>query len=243
MQIFRAEQRTTHGQGSFHIERVKPGLAYANSKDPALGPLSGFDHATLGVGTVVKMHEHVNDEILSYMWKGSMLHEDKAGNIIPISRNKLMMMNAGKSFWHEESTPDEAVEMLQIFVRPREADLSGHVHFLERAEGTPVGEWGWVAGPEGSEAPLIIRNQVYVYDTVLNADQQITPVERPGLVSWLYVLDGEVTVGEHSLGKGDGVSSAQAPLPSIQAEGDSSLVLFLVDMTAPYSLAGTISGT
>jgi redox-sensitive bicupin YhaK (pirin superfamily) len=104
MQIFRAEQRTTHGQGSFHIERVKPGLAYANSKDPALGPLSGFDHATLGVGTVVKMHEHVNDEILSYMWKGTMLHEDKAGNIIPISRNKLMMMNAGKSFWHEEST-------------------------------------------------------------------------------------------------------------------------------------------
>ena len=243
MQIFRAEQRTTHGQGSFHIERVKPVLAYANSKDPALGPLSGFDHATLGVGTVVKMHEHVNDEILSYMWKGTMLHEDKAGNIIPISRNKLMMMNAGKSFWHEESTPDEAVEMLQIFVRPREADLSAHVYFMDRPHATPVGDWGWIAGPEGSDAPLIVRNQVYVYDTLLKANQQITPVDRPGLVSWLYVMDGEVTIGEHALEKGDGVSSAQAPLPAIRATSESTLVLFQVDMTAPYSLAGTISGT
>lgn len=28
-----------------------------------------------------------------------------------------------------------SVEMLQIFVHPREANLAGHVHFLERAEG------------------------------------------------------------------------------------------------------------
>lgn len=153
MQIFRSEQRETHGSGSFHIERVRPGSIAGAAADPALGALSAFDHATLGVGTVVKMHEHVNDEILSYMWQGTMLHEDKAGNIIPISRNKLMMMNAGKSFWHEESAPDVPVEMLQIFVRPREADLSGHVNFLERPSGTPVGQWGWVAGPEDSNAP------------------------------------------------------------------------------------------
>ena len=86
--------------------------------DLALGPLSALDHANLQVGKVVKMHEHKNDEILSYMWRGSMVHEDRAGHRIPISAKKLMMMNAGESFWHEESVPDQPVEMLQIRARP-----------------------------------------------------------------------------------------------------------------------------
>jgi redox-sensitive bicupin YhaK (pirin superfamily) len=242
MNIFRAQQRSSHGKGSFHIESVKPGLAFAENSDPAMGPFSGFDHATLEVGTVVKMHEHVNDEILSYMWQGTMLHEDKAGNKIPISRTKLMMMNAGKSFWHEESAPDEAIEMLQIFVRPREADLAGHVNFLDREDGAPIGKWGLVGGPEGTDSPLTIRNQVYVYDTVLEASRTLEIPVHPGFTPWLYVMDGEITVGDNQLGKGDGVSCTHDELPSVSAVVISSLVLFLVDIKAPYSMAGTISG-
>jgi redox-sensitive bicupin YhaK (pirin superfamily) len=110
------------------------------------------------------MHEHNNDEILSYMWRGTMLHEDAAGHRIPISANKLMMMNAGKNFGHEERTADEPVEMLQIFVRPCEADLPASVNFYDRHD-APGGAWSLVAGPEGSKAPLTIRNAVRGYDT------------------------------------------------------------------------------
>lgn len=242
MHIFRAQQRSTHGEGSFHIESVNPGMAFGENADPALGPLSGFDHANLGAGTLVKMHEHVNDEILSYMWRGTMLHEDKAGNRIPISSTKLMMMNAGKSFWHEESAPDDAVEMLQIFVRPRETDLPGEVNFLDRADGAPVGRWGLIAGPEGTGSPLTIRNQVYVYDTLLEAGRTLEIPVHYGFTPWLYVMDGEVKVSESHLGKGDGVSSADEELSAVSAITVSSLVLFFVDITAAYSLAGTISG-
>jgi redox-sensitive bicupin YhaK (pirin superfamily) len=35
-----------------------------------------------------------------------------------------MMMNAGRGFWHEESTPETPVAALQIFIRPLEADLA-----------------------------------------------------------------------------------------------------------------------
>ena len=243
MQIFRSEQRETHGSGTFHIERVRPGSIAGAAADPALGALSAFDHATLGVGTVVTMHEHVKNEILSYMWQGTMLHEDKAGNIIPISCNKLMMMNSGKSFWHEESAPEEPVEMLQIFVRPREADLTGHVNFLERPSGTPVGQWSWVAGPENSNAPLTIRNAVYVYDCVLEPGQAVELPSHQGYVPRLYVLDGEVQMGHERLAKGDGASTRDTPLPPVTAQSRSTLVLFFVDLAAPYSMAGTISGS
>jgi redox-sensitive bicupin YhaK (pirin superfamily) len=221
---------------------MRPGAVLGDGASPAFGPLSAIDHANLDVGTVVKMHEHKNDEILSYLWRGTMVHEDTTGDRTAISANKLMMMNAGESFWHEERTPDAPVEMLQIFVRPREADLPASVAFYERPDGTPIGEWGQVAGPEGVDAPLTIRNTVRVYDARLHEGQTIEAVKIEGLSPWLYVMDGVVKVGAERLGKGDAVSDLDQSLPTIRALSDATLVLFLVDRTAPASTAGTISG-
>jgi len=87
--------------------------------DPVIGPLSRVDHAFLDVGTVVSMHQHRNDEILSYMWQGLM--------VVELTPSRLMMMNAGRGFSHEESTPSVPVEMLQIFIRPQATDLDPSV--------------------------------------------------------------------------------------------------------------------
>jgi len=70
------------------------------------------------------MHLHHNDEILSYLYKVEMLHHDTADNKVLLTPNKLMVMNAGHKFYHEESTPNEGDEMLQILIRP---DKSGFV--------------------------------------------------------------------------------------------------------------------
>jgi quercetin 2,3-dioxygenase len=66
------------------------------------------------------MHEHRNDEIISYVSDGMIHHADKAGGNFPISPSQIMVMNAGKSFWHKEQTkPDETARVMQIFVRHR----------------------------------------------------------------------------------------------------------------------------
>lgn len=240
MQILRAHQSQTHGKDDFQVRRVRPGAIGGPEADPALGPLAAIDHAKLKPGKVVKMHEHQNDEILSYMWRGIMVHEDSTGQRIPISASKLMMMNAGESFWHEESVPDEPVEMLQIFVRPREADLPAMVAFHDRPDGAPEGQWGWVAGPEESGAPLIIRNEVRLYDVHLHDGQEVEVPAVEGMTPFLYVIDGVVEIGGERLGSGDAVSDRA--LPTVRAASDASLALFLVDTTATGSKAGTISG-
>lgn len=242
MQILRAHQSSTHGKDDFQIRRVRPGAISGPDADPALGPLAAFDHGTLKTGKVVKMHEHQNDEILSYMWRGIVVHEDSAGHRIPISANNLMMMNAGESFWHEEAAIEGPVEALQIFVRPREVDLPALVAFHARPDGTPEGQWGWIAGPEESGAPLIFRNKVHLYDVRLHNGSEIEVPIIEGLTPFLYVMDGIVEIDGERLGKGDAVSDAEQALPLVRALGDASLVLFLVDRTATGSKAGTISG-
>jgi len=57
-------------------------------------------------GLTIKIHEHVNDEILSYVSSGVMHHKDSADFDAPIARGKLMLMNAGESFWHEEKVTE-----------------------------------------------------------------------------------------------------------------------------------------
>ncbi len=240
MQILRADQSPTHGEDDFRIRRVRPGTIRGPGADLALGPLAAFDHAELKQGKVVKMHEHRNDEILTYVWRGTMLHEDSAGHRVPISAAKLMVMNAGEGFRHEESVPDEPVEALQIFVRPREADLPATVAFHDRPASVPAGRWDWIAGPEGSGAPLIMRNEVRIYDAHLRDRQQVAVPMVAGMRSFLYVVEGVVEIGGERLGRGDAV--CDMTLPSVAAASDASLVLFLVDETAPGSRAGTISG-
>lgn len=77
----------------------------------ALGPLSAIDHANLNVGTVVAMHQHRDDEILSYLCRGVMIHEDSDGNRVELSPRRLMMMNAGSGLC-ERSATTEVVRLL-----------------------------------------------------------------------------------------------------------------------------------
>jgi quercetin 2,3-dioxygenase len=243
LHVLPAQQSPSIGRGPFRIRRVRPGLALgAESGDPALGPLSVIDHSTLAVGTVVPMHQHINDEILSYMWRGVMVHEDSDGNRVELCSRRLMMMGAGKGFWHEESVPTEPVEMLQIFIRPEATDLKPQVEFWERPEPSPGQGWQLVAGPEGSTAPLTIRQRVMVFDAHPKAGDELDVPTVAGPTPWVYVLDGSVTAGGQQLGQGDALTDLDASLPPIRVGSDSVLVAFLVDRSAPASLRGTMSG-
>lgn len=123
-------------QGPFQLRRIRPGLALGRTDDAGFGGLGLIDHARLQPGLVVKMHEHRNDEIISYMRSGRMQHTDSAGRSEVISPDRLMVMNAGSGFSHEEAViGDEPIEMLQIFVRPKAASMEPGVQFCQPGRG------------------------------------------------------------------------------------------------------------
>ncbi|WP_034671564.1 pirin family protein [Ectobacillus panaciterrae] len=244
MQIFKSNQAYHIDQGIFQIHLMRPGLIFGDStlEDYAFGPLSRIDHATLGVGGFVGMHEHSNDEIFSYVLRGEMLHKDSIGQMVTVSPNNLMMMNAGTSFYHEESTPDNPIEMLQIFIRPEAPDLPPKVQFFDRSVIPLNGEWTLLAGPKETGAPLEIRQQVIVYDAHAKANTQLHAPKIEGLAPWLYVMEGSISVNDVVVNKGDAVTDLTSDLSSISVLKDSTLVLFLVKMDAPMTLAGPFSG-
>jgi redox-sensitive bicupin YhaK (pirin superfamily) len=228
-------------RGPFSITRIQPGDIFEDeTEDFAFGPLAIIDHAVMKKGLTIKMHEHVNDEILSYIWKGTSYHKDSAGFEAPIAPGKLMMMNAGYSFWHEEKVKEDEVEMLQIFVRPHETDLNPDIQFHDKP--TNNRDWYLMVGPQGSSAPLVVRQNVYILDAHPMAGDELEIPEYKGYIPFLYVLNGEVTIGNLTVGKQEAITDLEKPLPPLIACENSTIVLFFVDMNAPMSMEGTISG-
>ena len=245
MNIIRANERQALGHGPFQIRRIRPGIKLGNSDDLGFGPLGLIDHANLGPGLLVRMHEHRNDEILSYVRSGTLWHEDTHGGRLPISATQLVVMNAGSGISHEESIPDdgESVEMLQIFIRPSEANLTPNFQSHRFKSATSNEEWRLIAGPAESNAPLSVRNKVWVYDRRIVSGAIDVPFES-NLDTFLYVFSGAIRiVGDVVLSAGDSFTIvAGDELPELIAIKPSDLVLFRVDRHANFSRAGTLSG-
>lgn len=230
--------------GPFQLRRIRPGISPRRRDDAGFGGLGLIDHARLQPGLVVRMHEHRNDEIISYMRSGRMQHTDSAGRSEVISPDRLMVMNAGSGFSHEEAViGDDPIEMLQIFLRPEAANMKPDVQFVALDEAARLDRWRLLAGPVGSVAPSFVRQAIYLYDAHLSAGGSIDLPTVPGFDRWLYVFRGAVSVGDEQAEMHTALTiGADETALDVTAIRETDLVLFLVDRQAAFSRAGTMSG-
>ncbi len=243
MNILPASSRSSMHRGPFNIDRITPGSILGPS-DTGLGGLGLIDHAQLEAGLLVSMHQHRNDEIISYLREGEMIHRDTQGDTQTLRRDFVMVMNAGSGISHEESVPTGKVEMLQIFVRPISDDLPPRLQFHDFSGTSSTNQWRGIAAPTGQDAPLQIRQQLRVLDTQLEVDQSLDlPTDSRFPRPFLYVFDGAVQLGNSRMSKGDAATWNSGEVEHVTAlEDGASLVLFLIDMSAPASKSGTLSG-
>jgi redox-sensitive bicupin YhaK (pirin superfamily) len=238
------ETHLVRAHGPFQLRRIWPGASLGRAEDAGFGGLGLIDHARLQPGLLVRMHEHRNDEIISYLRSGRMRHTDSSGTSEVISPDRLMVMNAGHGFSHEEAVVgNEPIEMLQIFVRPEAADLEPDVQFLSLNEAERNGQWRLLTGPVGSAAPSFVRQAIYLYDAHVSAGANIDLPTVPGVDQWLYVFRGKVSVGGQQAETHTALTfGADESVRNVMALTETDLVLFLVDRRAPFSRAGTLSG-
>nr|WP_293032034.1 pirin family protein [Natronococcus sp.] len=192
-------------------------------------------------GTLIPMHQHRNEEIISWVPDGVMRHDDRQGNELTTDPDHLMVMNAGSGFWHAEETAadDPPLRMLQIFVRPHSLDLEPGIQH-ERIPDAVRNEWRHLFGPEGGEAPLSVRNDVHCYDCRLDAGAVVSLPSRPGWDTYLYMFEGAVTVDGTSVGYTEGALVTGETDVSVTATEESTAVAFCIDPDATVTRSGTI---
>ncbi|MER9136151.1 pirin family protein [Mesorhizobium sp. M0830] len=232
-----------HGSGGFGIEILWPGLARRDQGDSGIGAIGRIDHARVLPGTVVSMHPHKDDEILTYLRSGRVLHLDTEGHSEPVFNTRLMLMSAGHTFQHEEQVQVDGgvLEGLQIFVRPSESDLDPIVQFHDLASPYSENAWRLIAGP--SDAPLTFRAPAWVHDNRISAGQVtgLPPAPAGEISRLIYVFLGQVSVGDVTLKTGESLL-IDGSEREIVAQQQSDLVLFTTDRAAPTFKGGMFSG-
>lgn len=236
-----------------HLERgfitmLYPGATVSDT-DTGIGSIGRIDHARVSGGGFIPMHPHVNDEILSYFRSGKGEHKDSEGFVEIIGRERLMLMKAGKSFYHEERMFDEGepLEGLQIFIRPGKKDLSPEVRFMELETLHSENKWRLIASPT-TETTFQFSSQTWIYDTkLLHGNSLALPVlAKEQLTCLLYVFKGDVNIQSENrrLVSLDVKESAviKDEAITITANEDTELVLFVTDEEAEIFKDGMYSG-
>ncbi|MGY2134265.1 pirin family protein [Hymenobacter sp. HD11105] len=237
-------EKISQQHGGFGIDILLPGQTLGDA-DSGLGTLGRIDHAHVRPGTLVPMHPHRDDEILTYLRRGRVQHRDSEGNFEPISAKRFMLMNAGSTFLHEEQVLAEGGELegMQIFLRPEKSGLPPQVQFYAPGATFSLNQWRALAGPAAS-FPLHIRSQTWVSDARLAGGASLALPAPPvaGAISLLYVFEGEVKVNDHlHLTKGESLL-LQNEAAQLVAGPPSDLVLLVTDPTSVYYDQGMYSG-
>lgn len=219
MNIVRANPEQLFEYGPFTVRRQRPG--------EALSPLVSVDLMSLKLDARIPMQQHQDEEVFTYLWRGSMQHQDSNGERTQLSAKRVMVVNAGDGVQYEESVPLYEAELLQAVIRPALRGGEAMTQVLERDQGIMTNGWTELAGPEESDAPLELRQEVYIFDTMLERNHTLDVPSMPGFVAYLTVLEGIIRVGDLRLSRGDAVSGLDSSI-EIVGDRDANLVCFLV---------------
>ncbi|QIA54726.1 hypothetical protein GW574_20600 (plasmid) [Pantoea agglomerans] len=219
MNIVRANPEQLFEYGPFTVRRQRPG--------EALSPLVSVDLMSIKLDARIPMQQHQDEEVFTYLWRGSMQHQDSNGERTQLSAKRVMVVNAGDGVQYEESVPLYEAELLQAVIRPAQQGGEAMTQVLERDQGIMTNGWTELAGPEESDAPLELRQEVYIFDTLLERNHTLDVPSMPGFFAYLTVLEGIIRVGDQRLGRGDAVSGLDSSI-EIVGDRDANLVCFLV---------------
>lgn len=185
--VTRVDGRTTHHS-----------FSYGAHYDPAnvgFGPLVAINDEALSAGSGYEEHRHAATDIVTWVLEGRLHHRDSLGNDGPLEAGGIAVAATGSGILHSEHAPTDApVRFLQMMLRPEhvDADPSYDVGAVPSEPGLHP-----VVGPGG--IPLGVPGAALVAGSV--AEGELVLPDAPLL--HVFVVSGEIVVGDRQLGPGD----------------------------------------
>lgn len=201
-------------------------FSFGTFQDPkrmGFGNLRVLNEDTIISGSGFAAHEHADMDILTYVTKGQLRHEDDQGNVSLISAGEAQLMSAGNGVTHSErnASDTDTAQLLQIWLIPDEA--GGAPTYAQQ----PVPQDGNVllAGPADTGALLELKSATTVQLIRANEGQS-TPLEDPNTLRFLHLIDGLAFAEGERLSAGDGLEIPASEVTTLDWATDGEALLF-----------------
>lgn len=205
-------------------------FSFADYHDPARvnwGQLRVWNDDTIAPKSGFPPHPHRDMEIITYVRKGAISHQDSLGNAGRTEAGDVQVMSAGDGIRHSEyNLEDEETQIFQIWIIP------------DHRGGTP--SWGTrpfpkkdrsgrfvtlASGMPSDEDSLAIRANARVLGATVKAGESLTYESAPDRHLYLVPATGKVRIGDVEANARDGVAITGQQTVAVTALEDSEIVL------------------
>ena len=200
---------------------------YHDSQRVHWGDLRVWNDDTIAPQTGFPAHSHREMEIITYVRKGVITHQDSLGNSGRTEAGDVQVMSAGTGITHsEQNLEDTETQIFQIWIIPNATGLPPTWGSKPFPKASRDGHFEVLASgyPEDTDA-LAIQADARVVAATLSHGQDIEYVLNPTRKVYLVPAKGRVRVNGVLAETGDGLAISDEARLSVVAESDSEIVL------------------
>lgn len=179
------------------------------------------------------MHPHRDMEIVTYMLKGAIRHQDSLGNGSVIKAGDVQRMTAGTGIVHSEfnASDVEDAHLLQIWLLPERDGLTPGYEEKHFGAAGKQDQWKLIASRGGRGGSLHINQDVDLYASIISAGVSLSYEARPQRSLYLQVARGSLRLNDEVLEAGDAAKVDDLQTISLQALEDAEVLLFDLPLT------------
>ena len=206
---------------------------YYNPERMNFGALRVLNDDIVAPGRGFGKHPHDNMEIISIPLAGDLEHQDSMGNTTVIKQGDVQVMSAGTGVFHSEynKNADKEVRFLQIWMFPREKGVKPRYDQITMNGQMEHNQFNQILSPNPNDDGVWVHQDAWFHKGDFDAGASTTyELKKSGNGVYVFVLEGEVTIGDQQIGKRDGFGMSELDSFEMTANADSKVLLMEVPM-------------
>lgn len=207
--------------------------SYYNPERMHFGTLRVLNDDAVEAGRGFGTHPHQNMEIISIPLEGDLKHMDSMGNVAVIREGDIQVLSAGTGISHSEynKNSDRPVKFLQIWIFPREKDVSPRYDQSSIRDLAKKNGFYQILSPNPKEPGVWIHQDAWFHMADLDEGHEATyQLKRAGNGVYIFVLSGKVTVSGQELEQRDGMGIWEITELTVRATKTSRVLLMDIPM-------------
>ena len=205
---------------------------YHNPERMHFGALRVLNDDTVSAGMGFSKHPHDNMEIVSIPLSGDLHHRDSTGRDKIIRQNDVQIMSAGSGIEHSEmnANKDKEVKFLQIWVFPKNRNIAPRYEQKTFLPTDRANQLVTVVAPDDDKAVWINQDAWFSLANLSKEGTTEYTIRKNGNGVYVFVLTGNITIGDQSLSQRDGLGISETDSIQIQANTDAEFLLIDIPM-------------
>lgn len=200
---------------------------YYDPKRMGVGPLRVWNDDTIQPATGFDPHPHRDMEIITYVRRGAITHQDDMGNEGRTPAGDVQVMTAGTGVVHAEYNREaDITQIFQIWIQPSQSGLKPAWDQRAFPAGDRAGQLVALASGRAEHPDALpIHQDAALLGATLKAGQSVTHTLGAGRQAYLVPATGRLTVNGKPIAARDGLAIRDEDTIEITAEDDSELLL------------------